>query len=243
MVVDTAGAYSRAVTTTEAVPVALVHGFATSCARTWGETGWIALLTDVGRPIIGIDLLGHGQADKPHEPAAYDEMEALVLAQLPEHPVDAIGFSLGARTLLVLASAHPERFNRLIVAGVGANLVRHDDSAGLLADSLVDPAAAATPVAQYFRSLAEQPGNDPQALAACLRRPNATPITVEGLGRITCPVLVVLGDQDFAGPADTLVDALQDVRLVTLRGVDHFATPKDFGFIDAGLDFLDAQPA
>jgi pimeloyl-ACP methyl ester carboxylesterase len=230
------------VTTTEAPPVALVHGFATSCARTWGETGWIDLLTDVGRPVIGIDLLGHGQADKPHDPVAYDQLEALVLAQLPDEPVDAVGFSLGARTLLVLASAHPERFRRLIVAGVGENLFRNDDSAALLADSLVDTGAPATPVAQYFRSLAEQPGNDPESLAACLRRPNAPAITTEGLGRITCPVLVVLGDQDFAGPADPLVEALADVRLVTLRGVDHFATPKDFGFLDAGLDFLDAQP-
>jgi pimeloyl-ACP methyl ester carboxylesterase len=230
------------VTATDAPPVALVHGFATSCARTWGETGWIDLLTDVGRSIIGIDLLGHGQADKPHDPAAYDQLEEQVLAQLPPEPVDAIGFSLGARTLLVLASAHPERFHRLIVAGVGANLFRHDESALVLADSLVDGAAPDTPVTQYFRSLAEQPGNDPEALAACLRRPNAPRVTVEGLARITCPVLVVLGDQDFVGPADPLVDALADVRLVTLRGVDHFATPKDFGFIDAGLDFLDAQP-
>ena len=220
-------------TTNEAPPVALVHGFATSCARTWGETGWLDLLADVGRPVIGIDLLGHGEADKPHDPAAYDQMEDLVLAQLPDEPVDAVGFSLGARTLLVLASAHPERFRKIIVAGVGANLFRHDDNGLLLADSLVDSAAASTPVAQYFRSLAEQPGNDPEALAACLRRPNPTAITVEGLGRITSPVLVVLGDQDFAGPADPLVDALTDVRLVTLRGVDHFATPKDFGFLDA----------
>jgi hypothetical protein len=29
---------------------------------------------------------------------------------------------------------------------------------------------------------------------------------------------------------------------VTLRGVDHFATPRDFGFIDAALGFIDAQP-
>jgi len=230
------------VTATDAPPVALVHGFATSCARTWGETGWIDLLTDAGRSIIGVDLLGHGEADKPHDPAAYDAMEDLVLAQLPDEPVDAIGFSLGARTLLVLASAHPERFRRLIVAGVGTNLFHHDDSAQLLADSLVDDNAAATPVARYFRSMAEQPGNDPAALAACLRRPHAPAITVEGLGRINGPVLVVLGDRDFVGPADPLTDALADARLVTLRGVDHFATPKDFGFIDAGLEFLGAQP-
>ena len=56
------------------------------------------------------------------------------------------------------------------------------------------------------------------------------------------PVLVCLGDRDFAGPPEPLVEALPDARLKVLRGVDHFATPKDFGFIDAALSFLDAVP-
>jgi pimeloyl-ACP methyl ester carboxylesterase len=235
------------VTSSDLPAVALVHGFATSCARTWGETGWLDLLADSGRRVIGIDLLGHGDAPKPHEPEAYDHMEDLVLEALPPEPVDAVGFSLGARTLLVLASAHPERFNRLVVAGVGANLFRNDPESGqIIADAIsgtTGEGAEISPVAQYFRGLAEQPDSDPVALAACMRRPNATPVTAEGLARISCPVLVVLGDQDFAGPADPLVEALSDVRLVTLKGVDHFATPKDFGFLDAGLDFLGAQPA
>ena len=59
---------------------------------------------------------------------------------------------------------------------------------------------------------------------------------------MTVPVQVVLGDRDFAAPADLLVEALPDATHVTLRGVDHFATPRDFGFIDAALGFLDAQP-
>ena len=54
------------------------------------------------------------------------------------------------------------------------------------------------------------------------------------------PVLVVIGDKDFAGPGEPLVEALPKGDLVTLRNVDHFATPKDFGCIDASLDFLGA---
>src|SRR4051794_10685846 len=132
------GAYSRAVTTSELPAVVLVHGFATSCARTWGETGWLDLLADSGRQVIGIDLLGHGQAPKPHDPEAYSHMEDLVLEAFPEEPVDAVGFSLGARTLLALASAHPERFNRLIVAGVGANLFGRDPESGkVIADAIM----------------------------------------------------------------------------------------------------------
>jgi hypothetical protein len=51
-------------------------------------------------------------------------------------------------------------------------------------------------------------------------------------------VLVVLGDQDPAGPGDGLVAALPDARLVTLRGMDHFGTPADVRCMQAVLGFL-----
>jgi pimeloyl-ACP methyl ester carboxylesterase len=60
------------------------------------------------------------------------------------------------------------------------------------------------------------------------------------LAKITCPVLVVIGDKDFAGPGDPLVDALPDAQLLTLPGLDHFATPKDFRVLDAALEFIGA---
>ena len=51
-------------------------------------------------------------------------------------------------------------------------------------------------------------------------------------------MLVVLGDQDPAGPGDGLVAALPGARLVTLRGVDHVGTPSDVRCMLAVLDFL-----
>ena len=45
-----------------------------------------------------------------------------VFEALPDGPVDAIGFSLGAITLLQLAMVEPQRFNRLVLAGIGAHL-------------------------------------------------------------------------------------------------------------------------
>ena len=68
------------------------------------------------------------------------------------------------------------------------------------------------------------------------------PVPSPARAEATPIVLVALGDRDFAAPGDRLVAALPDARLVTLRGVDHFATPKSFDFIDAALDFLDARP-
>jgi pimeloyl-ACP methyl ester carboxylesterase len=219
-------------------PVVLVHGFATSSARTWGDNGWLDLLADAGREVVAVDLLGHGDADKPHDPAAYAALEDHVLDRLPVGRVDGIGFSLGARVLLTLASDHPDRFGRLVLTGVGANLLRSEGS-DLVIRALEGHGDPANPVVQYFVGLAQQPGVDREALVACLRSPRPA-LTPERLARVELPVRVVIGDQDFAGPGEPLVDALPDADLVTLRGVDHFATPKDFGAIDAALDFLGA---
>ena len=92
-------------------------------------------------------------------------------------------------------------------------------------------------VAAALAHYARAPGNDRAALAACLRRPHA-PLTEAEVASIRAQVLVILGDRDFAAPADRLVAALPDVRLVTLPGTDHFGTLRDFRFVQAALGFL-----
>lgn len=222
-------------------PVLLLHGFGTSAATTWRQNGWIDLLVDQGHEVLAPDLLGHGTAPKPHDPAAYDDLEDRVARDLPEGELRGLGFSLGARILLTLASREPDRFERLVVAGVGDNLFRPESTDTLAELVEGDAGPADHPMAHYFQQLARAPDADADALAAYLRRPNPIPVTGELLGAIRCPVLVVLGTEDFAGPADPLVEKLPDARLLELPGVDHFATPKSFDFIDAALDFLGAE--
>jgi pimeloyl-ACP methyl ester carboxylesterase len=224
-------------------PVLLVHGWGSSFERTWVATGVSALLEDAGRTVIGVDLLGHGGAPKPHDPASYADLTERLVEALPaEGAVDAVGFSLGARTLLELAAAQPERFGRIVLAGIGDGAFARDEE-GI--DRLIAGVRGEAPDsdvrAQAFRHYADQPGNDPEALAAVLERRPA-PFTETELAGVTCAVLVVLGDRDFAAPGDRLVAALPDARLVSLRNVDHFATPESFAFIDAMLGFLDAVP-
>jgi pimeloyl-ACP methyl ester carboxylesterase len=203
-------------------PVVLVHGYTSSFDRGWQQTGWADLLEDEDRTVVGVDLLGHGDAPKPHDPAAYADVGARVVAALPDSVVDGVGFSLGAVVLLDVAARHPERFRRLAVMGIGANLFR--------------PRDPDDPLRQAFARFATNEGNDPVALAAFRQRP-VPPID---FARITCPVLIVLGERDTNGPADPLAEALvkATVTMKTVRGADHLGTPTDFGAIEAVLSFL-----
>lgn len=221
-----------------APPVVLVHGWGGSFAATWQRSGFTELLADMGRQVIGVDLLGHGEAPKPHDPDAYHDLGARVLEHLPDEPVDAVGFSLGAMTLLRVATQHPQRFRRLVLAGIGENVLRSDDGSGERIAAAVEGHAADTDThAHVFAQYAHQPGNDPVALAAIMRRPRQ-PLTATELAGATCTTLVVIGDKDFAGPGDPLVAALPNASLTVLRNVDHFATPEAFGLWDAVIEFL-----
>ncbi len=233
-------------------PVLLVHGLATSAARTWGETGWIDLLRDEGRTVVAPDLPGH--AGTPFEPGTAGSPADFVWQQAPEGRFDAVGFSMGARILLQLASEHPGRIGRLVVAGVGANLFRDDDHTPLAAAierSMGVPGEAdpdrnepdgddpvVSALAHHFTELALASGTDPAVVATLLRRTGGATLDATRLAAIDAEVLVVLGTDDFAGPAAPLVDALPRATLVELRGVDHFATPKSMRFLDAALRFL-----
>ncbi len=222
-----------------AEPVLLIHGFASSFERNWREPGWVDVLQDEGHEVTGVDLLGHGDAPKPTDPEAYRDLDLCVEQVLPDDgQVDAVGFSLGGQLLLRVAARVPHRFRRIAVGGVGDNIFRpggSEDAAravetGLAGESDHEASGA-------FARFAQAPGNDPAALAACLRRPHE-PVTPAELAGVTVPVLVVLGDRDFVGPAEQLMVALPDARLVTLAGADHFGTPKDFRFLDAVVEFL-----
>jgi pimeloyl-ACP methyl ester carboxylesterase len=221
-------------------PVVLVHGLGSSFEHGWREPGWIDLLGDAKRTVIPVDILGHGSAEAPHDPAAYTDLEQSVAAVLPDEQVDAIGFSLGAHLLLRLAAQDPSRFGRLVVIGVGANLFA-TDGIGTLADAFEQGTEPENVIARLFVSLAQSAGNDPLAMAACIRRPQR-PFTTDELAKVTCPTLVIIGDNDFAGPPAPLVDALPDARLVVLPGVDHFRAPREFACIDEALEFIEAVP-
>ncbi len=213
----------------------LVHGFASTFDHTWRQNGWVDILGDFDCAAPALDLPGHGSSDRPTDPAAYAGVEEEVAARLPV-PTAAVGFSAGAEILLRLAAAHPDRFDRLALLGVGDNVFERRDASPVV-EALDGDDEPEDVQARLFYRLARTTGNDPKALSAFLRR-TREPMRAQDLDVVICPVLVVLGDRDMIASADRLVAALPSATLVSLPGVDHFATPSNVGAIDATMRFF-----
>jgi pimeloyl-ACP methyl ester carboxylesterase len=227
--------------TSENVPVVLIHGWAGNFTDTWQKPGIDALLTDIGREVIGLNLLGHGDQDKPHEPEAYVRLPEWLLDHLPKRPVvDVVGFSLGALTTLRALISAPNRFGKVVLAGIGDGVFSASDPAGnkRIVDALEGRSGDDDTFARMFANYGNTPGNDVVALTAIMKRPPVIPIDPAELASITNEVLVVVGDKDFTAPATALAAAFPNGKLVVLRNTDHFATTESFSFIDSLLDFL-----
>ena len=221
-------------------PVLMVHGWAGSFARTWQMSGVETLLQETGRNVVGIDLLGHGTAEKPHDASAYSDISLPIRQSAPDLQVDAVGFSLGAIALLHAATINPSMFRKLILLGIGDKIFEpHDPKESKLIISGIDGTAEIeNTLARQFGNYARHSDNDPLALRAVLQRPRDAVFTRENASAITAEVLVIVGDRDFVLPADRLVQSFKNSKFKLLKNCDHFAATDNFSFIDAMLDFF-----
>ena len=225
------------------VPIVFLHGWATSTQMTWVEPGWFELVKEGGRRPLGYDLLGHGEADKPDEVEAYRDLVTPVVDQLPfgvddGRQIDIVGYSLGARTALDLTLRHPHLVRRLVLSGVGRNLIE-----GSALGDESDRASADYRFEGLLRSAGAEAAAVLQKVGEAQSARTDRYFTAEQLATVTQPVLLVIGSEDFAGPPEPLAELLPNVEVTILPGVDHFSLPKQFGFIDAALEFLDCVPS
>ncbi len=228
------------------VPVLFIHGFASNLATNWISTGWIEAAVKSGRRAIAFDNRGHGRSAKLYELTDYGaplmaEDAHRLLDHLKIARAHVVGYSMGARIAAFLALAHPDRVASLVFGGLGLNMVRGMAGTGPIAHALeaatIDEVTNAT--ARTFRAFAEQTKSDLKALAACIRSARA-PLTAEMVGRIACPTLVAVGEQDvIAGSAEGLAELIPGARAITLANRDHNKAVGDKAFKAAALQFFD----
>lgn len=226
--------------------VVLVHGFAASRVQNWKVPGWYETLTAAGYRVVAMDCRGHGDSDKPHDPAAYDhaimaEDIVAVMDAAAATPTFLMGYSMGGFLSMHVLMDHPDMVKKLVIGGVGGSYFgRAFGSRDAIADALLveDKSKIKDTIQKNFREFAEQDGKDRQALAACMRA-NRRPFTAPELKQSQRPVLVVCGENDnLTGPPGPLADAFADGRAVMVPKRDHMTTVGDKLFKNAVLDFF-----
>ncbi len=94
----------------------LLHGGAQN-AHTWDT---VAMALD--RPLVAIDLPGHGHSDAPSEGSLRVQQNALDVAvaarQLAPEAKAVVGMSLGGLTTIALADQHPDLVRRIVLVDV-----------------------------------------------------------------------------------------------------------------------------
>ena len=212
--------------------VLLIHGFASTLRRNWIETGWMDAIANAGYRALAYDQRGHGESEKRYESSDYaperlvDDALAVLDAARTEHAV-VMGYSMGARVGLELVLVCPERVRGLVLSGMGAAFrdlgggttgEDRDIVAGALEadDPSTFPAGA-----RFYRTFADQTGQDRRALAACWRRPIRA-VAPRELATISVPTLIAVGDRDeVAGDPDVLVSGIPGATLARLAGKNH----------------------
>jgi pimeloyl-ACP methyl ester carboxylesterase len=235
--------------------IMLVHGFGSSRAQNWRDTGWYETLIKAGYCVVAMDCRGHGESDKPHTTPGYghDEMANDVLAVLDDADIEAthlMGYSMGGFISIHVLMNHPERVRTLTIGGVGASYLEAPENSRdrvadprvrtMIADAMLadDPSTITNPTARGFRAFADQPGKDRLALAACMRAP-AKNLPRAVLAHSTRPVLVVCGENDeLTGGPGPLAEAFADGRAVIVPRRDHMTAVGDKVYKQAVLDFL-----
>jgi pimeloyl-ACP methyl ester carboxylesterase len=139
----------------------LLHGGAQN-AHTW-DTVAMAL----GRPLIAVDLPGHGHSDAPADqlsPRSNAADVAEVVLRLAPNPTHLVGMSLGGLTAIALAALHPARFATLTLVDITPGVSSHKTQA--ITAFVNGPAAFAS----FDDLLARTIEHNPTRTVASLRR-------------------------------------------------------------------------
>ncbi len=217
-------------------PLVLIHGFGAEL------NGWRPLVASLaaGRPILGVDLPGHGQSPAAAVPslAGFADAVAAALAGAGISAADVVGHSLGAAVAACLAeTAAFELHTLLLIApgGLGPDIngafldgftrARSEASLAPWLRLLVSDAAALGE--GFIRATARARGDAARVAAQAEIARTLFPDGTQAfsirdiLARIAAPVRVVFGADDRIIPARHARDLPGNVALHLFRGVGH----------------------
>jgi len=217
----------------------LLHG--------WGLHGgiWDDIVTNLAeiRCVTVVDLPGHGASSMPEGDYTLQTLTTEIAQQLPSSTV-LLGWSLGGMIAMQLAADYPDRVSKLILVASTPQFARGDDwphamdpqILAVFANNLVQDFDSTV---KHFLALQVHGSNDErntlrqlQRLAFSKGKPD--PLALQGgltilsqenirqiLVNITCPTLLIYGQQDKLVPRAVGEDLLDMLPNATLHMIKH----------------------
>lgn len=225
----------------EGRPVLLLHGFLSDARTNWIRFGHAETIAARGFRVVMPDLRGHGESDKPHDPAAYPR-DALtrdghaLIAHLGLVDYDLGGYSLGARTV-----------SRMLATGATPGMAIFS---GMGLEGLLDTGRRAGHFRHILTGLGTHPRGSPEWLAeAFLKTSGGDPVallgiidtfadtSIEAIEGFTLPTAVICGAEDHDnGSAQALAGALPNAVYIEVPGGHMSSVTKP----ELGSAFADA---
>ena len=200
-------------------PVVMVHGFSQTHAA-WLRT---PLYKDLIRDhrVIAVDLRGHGDSEKPHDPMAYGpNLHSDLVALLDHLDIDKahfVGFSLGANVVGNVVVWSPERVQ---TATMGSGFFTTWDEGEEHFAKLTEQRTASGE-----RHPWEPENQDYRALAAVIRGAKYSTVKPEQIASISTPTMIVFGSVEIEHMTELQKQHLggvpSSVRVLIVDGADH----------------------
>jgi pimeloyl-ACP methyl ester carboxylesterase len=228
-------------------PLVLLHGGEYGYIDEFG--GLIAAMSQ-RRTVIAIATRGYGRSERGAVPLSHRQFAQDAVSVIQDvfphgEKVDVLGFSEGAITSYILASAHPERVRRLIAISGSLGLygqTMQSVEADPLTPEIMQKQVPDL-VASRKRIMAKPEQWEP--LIRELDQMYRAPVFVkqEEIRAIQAPTLIMAGDRDYYNRVDHLVDIyhlLPKGQLALIPGCDHVVLAcKGDLVIGIAAEFLD----
>jgi pimeloyl-ACP methyl ester carboxylesterase len=217
----------------DGTPLLCVHGSGGS-SSVW--SGQSRLADD--RPVVGVDLSGHGESDDVDSDAGYETLSAYVddvLAVADETGARAfVGNSLGGAVLLTMALERDADVGALVLTGTGARLAVLDDLLAWLEGDFERAVEFLHAEDHLFHDPDESAlGASRDALHDTGRETTYRDFLTchrfdvrDDLGGIAAPSLALVGEYDRLTPRsyhEYLADEMPDCELAVVEGAAHLA--------------------
>ena len=227
-------------------PIVILHG---GGVGTPYELGRLLDEFKKNHKLIVVSTRGHGRSEIGHTPFTYKQKADDIIAVLDElkmsAPVQLFGFSDGAYTAYEIAALYPERVERVTAIGAGTLKAGYFPSKTELADlekfdkQFIDEQKKIRPEPERYQEFWDR----------YMEFWSKHSVGEETFGKIKCPVLLLVGDEDDHAPVSTVLEAHQLIansRLCVVPKAWHSAFLDNYEvtatairqFINAPLDTL-----